>query len=93
MYKYFVKNEKLKFRTVEYLKYKLFFIQNFPDLSLVWPHPIPQAREGVWQPSLQQLVAQGFHLLVTLRVHNYLEKTDEAAACGFTVDLHLVISY
>ena len=28
-----------------------------------------------------------------LRPHNYLEKTDEAAACGFTVDLHLVISY
>ena len=25
--------------------------------------------------------------------HNYLEKTDEAAAYGFTVDLHLVISY
>ena len=29
-----------------------------------------------------------------LRPHiNYLEKTDEAAACGFTVDIHLVISY
>ena len=26
-----------------------------------------------------------------LRLHN--ENTDEAAACGFTVDLHLVISY
>ena len=28
-----------------------------------------------------------------LRPHNYLEKTDEAAVCGFTVDLNLVISY
>ena len=27
-----------------------------------------------------------------LRPHNYLE-TDEAAACGFTVDLHHVISF
>ena len=30
---------------------------------------------------------------LALRPHNYLEKTDKAAACGFTVDLHLVISY
>ena len=26
---------------------------------------------------------------LALRPHSYLEKTDEAAACGFTVDLHL----
>ena len=30
---------------------------------------------------------------LAIRPHNYLEKTAEAAACGFTVDLHLVISY
>ena len=33
------------------------------------------------------------HIALALRPHNYLEKTAEAAACGFTVDLHLVISY
>ena len=32
-------------------------------------------------------------IALALRPHNYLEKTAEAAACGFTVDLHLVISY
>ena len=32
-------------------------------------------------------------IVQALRPHNYLEKTDEAAACGFTVDLNLVISY
>ena len=30
---------------------------------------------------------------IALKPHNYFEKTDEAAACGFTVDLHLLISY
>ena len=32
------------------------------------------------------------HIAQALRPHNYLEKTDEAAACGFTIDIHLVIS-
>ena len=29
------------------------------------------------------------HIALALRLHNYLEKTDEAAACGLTVDLDL----
>ena len=29
-------------------------------------------------------------IALALRPHNYLEKNDEAAACGLTVDLHLV---
>ena len=32
------------------------------------------------------------HIALALRPHNYLQKTDEPGACGFTVDLHLVIS-
>ena len=31
-------------------------------------------------------------IVLALRRHNHLEKINEAA-CGFTVDLHLVISY
>ena len=36
---------------------------------------------------------KGFGNLKFLRLHNYLGQTDTAAAHGFTVDLHLVISY
>ena len=36
---------------------------------------------------------KGFGNLKFLRLHNYLGQTDKTAAHGFTVDLHLVISY
>ena len=32
-------------------------------------------------------------IVLVLKPHNYFGKTDEAAACGFTVDLHLLMSY